>query len=107
MLAEKENEVRQAWAEKATALALAHAEKATAQAEKATAQAEKATAQAEKAAAQAELEVTILRLQLKNMEALRLANSVNLRGAIGKCRVSHVSMELSLSHSPSPIIHYL
>ena len=49
-----------------------------------TAQAEKEIAQAEKKAAQAELEATILRLQAKNMEALRLANCVNLRGAIGK-----------------------
>ena len=53
-------------------------------AEKEIAQAKLETAQAEKKAAQAELEATILRLQAKNMEALRLANCVNLRGAIGK-----------------------
>ena len=57
-------------------------------------------AQAEKATAQAELKYTILRLQTKNLEDLRLANSVNLRGAIGKCRVQscvHGDFSLSLT----------
>jgi hypothetical protein len=80
VLAEKEKEVTKAWAEKATAVA-------------------------EKATIEAELEATTLRLKTKNTDDLRLANSVNLRGAIGKCRVSHVFMEISLSYSPSTIIH--
>lgn len=67
VLAEKENEMTKAQAEK---------------------EKEVTKAQAEKAVAQAELEATSMRLQAKNMESLRLANSVNLRGAIGKCRGS-------------------
>ena len=91
VLAEKEKEVTKAWAEKEKEVTKAWAEKATAEAEKATAQAEKATAEAE-------LEATILRLQTKNMDDLRLANSVNLRGAIGKCRgQSCVDGDFSLS----------
>ena len=79
-----------------TRLVLAEKEKEMAEKEKEVAEKEKEVIEA-----QAELKVTTFRLQGKNMDALRLANSVNLRGAIGKCRVNHVSMELSLSHSPS------
>ena len=58
-------------------------------------------ARADARVAMAELETTKLRLRAKNLEALRLANSVNLRGAIGKfvegiVRVTHVSIELPL-----------
>jgi hypothetical protein len=77
---------------------------------KARADARVATADAR--VATAELETTKLRLQAKNLEVLRLANSVNLRGAIGKfvegiVRVTHVSIDLPLPHSPCTIIHNL
>jgi hypothetical protein len=83
---------------------------ATADARVATADARVATADAR--VATAELETTKLRLQAKNLEVLRLANSVNLRGAIGKfvegiVRVTHVSIDLPLPHSPCTIIHNL
>ncbi len=78
------DKIRLVLAEKEIAQAKLETKLETAQAEKEIAQAEKKAAQAEKKAAQAELEATILRLQAKNMEALRLANCVNLRGAIGK-----------------------
>jgi hypothetical protein len=76
VLAEKELEVTKAWADARVATA----------------------------DARAELETTKLRLQAKNLEALRLVNSVNLRGAIGKfvegiVRVTHVSIDLPLPHS--------
>ena len=71
------------------------------------AQLEVTKARADARVANAELETTKLRLQAKNVEALRVANSVNLRGAIGKfvegiVRVTrvHVSIEQSLSPSP-------
>ena len=84
--------------------------KARADARVATADARVATADAR--VAHAELETTKLRLQAKNLEALRLVNSVNLRGAIGKfvegiVRVTHVSIDLPLPHSPCTIIHNL
>jgi hypothetical protein len=84
--------------------------KARADARVATADARVATADAR--VATAELETTKLRLQAKNLEVLRLANSVNLRGAIGKfvegiVRVTHVSIDLPLPHSPCTIIHNL
>ena len=81
--AEKENEVTKAWAEKENEVTKARAEKEN---EVTKARAEKEIALAEKATAQVELKVTILQFQAKTMEALRLTNSVSLRGAIGKCR---------------------
>jgi hypothetical protein len=77
---------------------------------KARADARVATADAR--AAHAELETTKLRLRAKNLEALRLVKSVNLRGAIGKfvegiVRVTHVSIDLPLRHFPCKIIHNL
>ena len=64
-------------------------------------------ARADARVANAELETTKLRLQAKNMEALRVANSVNLRSAIGKfvegiVRVTHVHVSIEQSLSPSP-----
>ena len=79
VLAEKENEVTK----KENEVTKARAEKEN---EVTKARAEKEIALAEKATAQAELQVTILQFQAKTMESLRLANSVSLRGAIGKCR---------------------
>jgi hypothetical protein len=70
-----------------------------------------ADARAAMADARAELETTKLRLQAKNLEALRLVNGVNLHGAIGKknvegiVRVAHVSIDLPLPHSPCTLIH--
>ena len=65
-------------------------------------------ARADARVANAELETTKLRLQAKNVEALREANSVNLRGAIGKfvegiVRVTHVHVSMEQSLSPSPL----
>ena len=64
-------------------------------------------ARADARVANAELETTKLRLQAKNVEALRVANSVNLRGAIGKfvegiVRVTHVHVSIEQCLSPSP-----
>ena len=71
------------------------------------ARAEVTNARADARVANAELETTKLRLQAKNVEALRVANSVNLRGAIGKfvegiVRVTHVHVSIEQSLSPSP-----
>ena len=101
VLAEKELEVTKARANARVATATARAAKAEARAGKADARADKA-----------ELETTRLRLQAKNLEALSLVDSVNLRGAIGKfvegiVKIAHVSIELSLSSSPSTTIYHL
>jgi hypothetical protein len=71
------------------------------------AQLEVTKARADARVANAELETTKFRLQAKNMEALRVANSVHLRGAIGTfvegiVRVTHVHVSIEQSLSPSP-----
>ena len=93
-----------------TRLVLAEKEKEMAEKEKEVAEKEKEVAEKEKEVieAQAELKVTTFRLQGKNMDALRLANSVNLRGAIGKCRGQscvHGAFSLSLPFYNHTYIH--